>query len=272
MKKLDKRFHLTWGTVLFLMIHLGALLIFVVQVNGVGCLLVFGLFLIRTFSITGGFHRYFAHHSFKTNRFVQFCIAFVGGTCAQKGMLWWVAHHRQHHQHSDTDRDIHSAKCEGFYWAHLGWLLSKEYHDAYDPTLVKDWQRYPELVWLDRNHLLPPILLAAACFASFGWMGLIWGFCLSTVLLYHATFSINSICHLFGTRRYDTGESSKNTWWLSLFTLGESWHNNHHKFPLSSRHGFYWWEVDLTYYGLKLLAWLRVIHDLKVVSPKELTA
>jgi stearoyl-CoA desaturase (Delta-9 desaturase) len=269
MNAIDKRLHWTWGNVLFFTIHLSTLLIFVVGVDWIGCAMALSLFVIRTFSITGGFHRYFSHHSFKTNRFNQFCIAFVGGTCAQKGMLWWVAHHRHHHQHSDTEKDVHSAKCEGFYWAHIGWLLSREYHDAYDPQVVKDWTKYPELVWLDRYHLVPPIILAAACFLAYGWIGLIWGFCLSTVLLYHATFAINSVCHMFGSRRYQTGESSKNTWWLSLFTLGESWHNNHHRFPTSSRHGLYWWEVDLTYYGLKVLSYLGVIHDLKVTSVQE---
>jgi stearoyl-CoA desaturase (Delta-9 desaturase) len=265
-KQIDKRIHITWGNILFFMIHLGTLGIFVIKVDWIGIALALGLFVIRTFSITGGFHRYFAHHSFKTNRFIQFCLAFVGGTCAQKGMLWWVAHHRHHHQHSDTEHDVHSAKCEGFYWAHLGWLLSREYHAAYDPRAVKDWTKYPELVWLDKYHLIPPIMLAVGCFLAYGWVGLIWGFCLSTVLLYHATFSINSVCHMFGKTRYATGESSRNTWWLALFTLGESWHNNHHRFPRSSRHGLYWWELDLTYLGLKALNAVGVIRDLKEVS------
>jgi len=264
MKTIDKRLHLTWAPLLFFAIHLGALLIFVVSVNWIGIAMALGLFIVRAFSITAGFHRYFAHHSYKTNRFIQFCLAFVGGTCGQKGVLWWVAHHRQHHQHSDTDQDVHSAKREGFYWAHIGWLISREYQTAYNPKMAKDWTKYPELVWLDRNHLLPPAVLAVICFLAYGWMGLIWGFFLSTVLLYHSTFSINSVCHLFGSRRYGTGESSRNTWWLSLFTLGESWHNNHHQFPQSSRHGLFWWEIDLTYYGLRLLSLLGIVRDLKV--------
>ncbi len=261
---LDKRFHLTWGTTLFIAIHIGALLVFVVTVNWIGICLMLALFMIRMFAITAGFHRYFAHHSFKTNRVVQFCLAFVGGTAAQKGVLWWVAHHRHHHIHSDTDQDIHSAKREGFYWSHIGWMLSREYHATYNPKMVKDLLKYPELVWLDRNHLLPPILLAIACYAGFGWMGLIWGFFLGTVLLYHATFAVNSFCHMFGTRRYQTGESSRNTWWLSIFTFGENWHNNHHHAPKSARHGLYWWELDLTYYGLKILSFMGIVRELKV--------
>lgn len=263
---LDKRFHLTWGTGAFVGIHLGALLVFMVGLDVIGLVMMVGLFFIRLFSITAGFHRYFAHHSYKTNRFFQFCLAFVGGTAGQKGVLWWVAHHRHHHLHSDTDHDIHSAKREGFYWSHIGWMLSREYHAAYNPKMVKDLIKYPELVWLDRNHLLPPLLLAILCFLAHGWVGLVWGFLLGTVLLYHATFAVNSFCHMFGSRRYQTGESSRNTWWLSLFTLGENWHNNHHRFPKSSRHGLFWWEMDLTWHGLQLLSFLRIVRDLHVTA------
>jgi stearoyl-CoA desaturase (Delta-9 desaturase) len=246
------------------------LAVFFVKVDKVGIFMLVGLFLVRTFSITGGFHRYFAHHTFKTNRFIQFCLAFIGGTCAQKGVLWWVAHHRHHHRFSDTEKDIHSAKREGFYWSHIGWMLSREYHTSFDPNLVKDLTKYPELVWLDKYHLVPPILLAAACYLSYGLIGLVWGFLLSTFLLYHNTFAVNSFCHTFGSQRYRTNESSKNTWWLSIPTLGEAWHNNHHHLPNSARHGFYWWEIDLTYYTLKLLSLFRIIKGLKVPSQQSL--
>lgn len=267
MRSPDKRIHLTWTTIVFFTIHLGALFVLFVRVDWMGVGLCLGLLMVRAFSITGGFHRYFGHHSYKTNRFFQFCLAFLGGTCAQKGVLWWVSHHRQHHLHSDTEQDVHSAKLEGFYWAHIGWIISREYNARYNRQLVKDWSKYPELVWLDRNHFFPSAFLAGACFLLHGWTGLVWGFFLSTVLLYHATFSINSVCHMFGHRRYGTGESSCNTWWLSLFTLGESWHNNHHHFPQSSRHGLYWWEIDLTYYTLRLLSLLGIVRDLKVATP-----
>lgn len=261
---LDKRFHLTWGTALFVAIHIGALLAIIVSPDWIGISMMLGLFFIRLFAITAGFHRYFAHHAFKTNRFVQFCLAFVGGTAAQKGVLWWVAHHRHHHRHSDTEQDIHSAKREGFYWSHVGWMLSREYHAAYNPKMVRDLLKFPELVWLDVNHILPPVLLAILCFAVHGWIGLVWGFLLGTVLLYHATFAVNSFCHMFGTRPHETNESSRNTWWLSVFTLGENWHNNHHYAPRSARHGLYWWQMDLTYYGLKLMSWMGIVRDLNL--------
>lgn len=261
----------SWTTIVFIGLHLSVLLIFFVKVDWIGLAMLGGLFVLRAFSITAGYHRYFAHHSFKTNRFFQFCLAFIGGTAAQKGVLWWVAHHRHHHIHSDTAQDVHSAKQEGFYWSHIGWILSKEYQSAYNPEIVKDLTKYPELVWLDKNHFLPSALLATFCFIIHGWIGLIWGFFLSTVLLYHTTFAINSVCHIFGSQRYATAESSRNTWWLSLLTLGESWHNNHHRFPQSSRHGLLWWEIDLTYYVLKLLSFLGIVRSLKVAVPTKQT-
>lgn len=269
---LDKRFHLTWGTLLFVAVHVGALSAFVVYPSWPGIVLMAALFFIRMFAITGGYHRYFAHHSFKTNRIFQFCLAFIGGTAAQKGVLWWVAHHRHHHLYSDTDKDIHSAQREGFYWSHLGWLLSREYHDEYDPKMVKDLSKFPELVWLDKNHLFPPIFLAITCFLTLGLVGLVWGFFVGTVLLYHFTFSINSVCHMFGTRRYATSESSRNTWWLSFFTLGENWHNNHHQFPRSARHGLYWYEIDVTYYAIRILSFLGMASDIKLIDAAKIKA
>lgn len=269
----DKGLHWTWTTFSILAIHLGALLIFVVRPDAIGIAMCVGLFVIRGFCITAGYHRYFAHHAFRTNRPFQFLLAFIGGTCAQKGVLWWVAHHRHHHMHSDTELDIHSAQRDGFYWSHFGWMISKEYLEAYNPHIVRDWTRYPELVWLDKNHLVPPALLALLCYLLHGWVGLIWGFFLSTVLVNHITFSINSVCHMFGSRRFETGESSRNTWWLCLASLGESWHNNHHKFPGSSRNGLYWWEIDVTYLALKVLAAIGIVKGLKVpvISPTENT-
>lgn len=268
-KSLNKEFHLTWGTLLFIIIHLSCLLVFVVPVDTTGIIMLISLFLIRTFSITAGYHRYFAHRSFKTNRLFQFCLAFIGGTCGQKGVLWWVAHHRHHHKHSDTENDIHSAKQEGFYWSHIGWMISREYHAAYNPKLVKDLEKYPELVWLDKFHLFPPLILAVACFAFHGWIGLVWGFLLSTVALYHNTFSVNSVCHMFGRKDFQTGESSRNNWLLALPTLGESWHNNHHRFPMSARSGLKWWQVDITFAVLKILSWLKIVRAIKVVDQNK---
>jgi stearoyl-CoA desaturase (delta-9 desaturase) len=261
-KALDKSLHIHWTSLIFLGLHAACLLVFVVGVDWGALALCAGLFLVRKFGITAGYHRYFSHRSYKTSRFFQFCLACLGGSAGQKGALWWAAHHRHHHRHSDTELDVHSAKREGFYWSHIGWVLSREY-TAYDAAQVKDFAKYPELVWLDKYYYVPPMLLAIACFLLHSWSGLVWGFFVSTVVLYHTTFAINSCCHLFGGQRYQTGESSRNSFWLALLTLGEGWHNNHHHYPLSARQGFFWWEIDLSYYGLKLLSWLRVIWDLQ---------
>jgi stearoyl-CoA desaturase (delta-9 desaturase) len=240
------------------------------------------MFFTRKFGITGAFHRYFSHRSYKTSRFFQFCLAFLGGAAAQKGALWWAAHHRHHHKHSDTPTDIHSAKLEGFYWSHVGWVLSKEYEE-YDSNVVRDLNKFPELVWLDKYIFIPPVAAALFCFIvghfwlGNAWMGLVVGFFISTVILYHTTFSINSLCHMFGSRRYETGEESKNSLWLAILTMGEGWHNNHHHYPLSCRQGFFWWELDITYYILLGLEKLGLVWDLqappkRMLQPEAMTA
>lgn len=248
-------------------------------------LLCVGLFLIRKFGITGGYHRYFSHRSYKTSRWFQFVLAWLGGMSAQKGALWWAAHHRHHHQHSDQEDDVHSVKQQGFYWAHVGWILAPDYND-YDAKRVKDLTKFPELVFIDKFHFIPPVTLAIATYvfgllmtgtAMGGLMYFLWGFCLSTVILYHTTFAINSFCHLLGSRRYETGESSRNSFILAILTLGEGWHNNHHYYPHCARQGFFWWEIDPTYYVIKLLKFVRIVHEIKepnarVLEGKEATA
>ncbi|MGI9241583.1 MAG: acyl-CoA desaturase, partial [Verrucomicrobiales bacterium] len=259
---------LTLGSILFFILHGLALLAFFVGVSWTAILLCLGMFVIRMFGITGGFHRYFSHRSFKTSRVFQFLLAWLGTSAGQKGALWWAAHHRHHHKHSDTPDDLHSAKEHGFYWSHVGWILSPEYVD-YDAKAVRDLSKFPELRWLDKWHILPPLTLAIAIYAIFGLQGFIWGFCVSTVFLYHATFAINSFCHVFGKKRFETGEESKNSFWLAIPTLGEGWHNNHHHYPSSTRQGIYWWEFDPTFYVLKVLSWVGVVWDLRPPSQER---
>jgi len=228
------------------------------------------LYFFRMFWITGGYHRYFAHKSYKTSRVFQFVIAFMAQTSAQKGALWWAAHHRHHHRHSDTPADPHSMKLYGFWYSHLGWIVGPDYKET-DYKIIGDYAKYPELMWLNKYYLVPPLMLALTCmalggivdggginamFSAAGFSALFIGFFLSTVITYHGTFSINSIMHKFGNQRYSTGDESKNSLWLALLTLGEGWHNNHHYYEVASRQGFFWWEVDITYYGLKMLSWL----------------
>lgn len=274
---MSRSLSITLAGVFFIVVHLACLTVFWTGINLEAVGLCAFMFVIRKFGITGGFHRYFSHRSYKTSRFFQFCLAFLGGTAAQKGALWWAAHHRHHHKHSDTDQDLHSAKREGFYWSHIGWVLSKEYED-YDPNVVRDLNKFPELIWLNKYIFIAPVLAGSFCllvghfWLGSAMMGLVVGFFISTVILYHTTFAINSLCHMFGTRRYETAEESKNSFWLAIVTMGEGWHNNHHHYPLSARQGFFWWEIDITYYILLGLEKLKIVWDLKAPPQRMLHA
>ncbi len=250
--------------------HLGCLGVFLVGVSQLDLLLCAGSYLLRMFAITAGYHRYFAHRSYKTSRVFQFAMACLGCTAMQRGPLWWAAHHRHHHTHSDTTEDIHSPRRRGFWWSHMGWVLVGDHADT-DWDRVRDLSACPELRWLERFTFLPPILLACACFLVGGWSGLVWGFCVSTVFVYHGTFAINSFGHILGSRRYATADESRNNWLLALFTLGEGWHNNHHHYPGAANQGFFWWEIDITYYGLRLLCLLGIIWDLRKPPAQVLT-
>jgi stearoyl-CoA desaturase (Delta-9 desaturase) len=248
----------------FLIFHVAALSVFWVKFHWwypVACLLLYG---VRMFFVTAGYHRYFSHRSFKTSRWFQFVIAFMAMSSSQKGVLWWAAHHRHHHRFSDEDEDVHSPTLFGFFWAHIGWILSDKYNDT-RLHYVGDFAKYPELRWLDKYYLVAPTVLGVGIWLIGGWGLFAWAFCLSTVMLWHGTFTINSLSHLFGNRRYETTDTSRNNWLLALVTLGEGWHNNHHHYMAAARQGFYWWEVDITYYGLKLLASLGLIRDLRQV-------
>jgi stearoyl-CoA desaturase (delta-9 desaturase) len=219
------------------------------------------LYVIRMFFITAGYHRYFAHKSFRTGRGMQFALAFGGLTAAQQGPLWWAAHHRAHHRYTDTDRDPHTP-VRGFWWSHAGWILSGQYGGT-NFDAIRDFAKYPELRFLDRHDWIGPWSLGVASFLIGGWSGLFVGFFGSTVLLWHATFSVNSFAHVFGRRRYDTNDTSRNSLGVALLTGGEGWHNNHHHYPLSARQGFYWWEIDTTYAVLRVLERIGLVHDLR---------
>jgi stearoyl-CoA desaturase (Delta-9 desaturase) len=246
----------------FFAVHLAALGVFWVPFAWKWVGLCLALYLLRMFAVTAGYHRYFSHRTFRTSRAFQFLLALVGTTAMQKGPLWWAAHHRHHHLHSDDPFDLHSPARQGFWWAHVGWILSTE-HDATAYDRVPDLARFPELAWLNRWHHLPGVALAAGLFLAGGLPALVWGFFLSTVLTWHVTFAINSLTHMIGRRRYATSDDSRNSLVLALLTLGEGWHNNHHYYMASTRQGFFWWEIDVAYYLLRLLAALGVVWDLR---------
>jgi stearoyl-CoA desaturase (delta-9 desaturase) len=223
------------------------------------------------FGITAGFHRYFSHRTFQLNRFWQFCLAFLGMTSAQKGVLWWSAHHRHHHKYSDQPEDLHSPIQRGFWWSHMGWILASEYSATrYDQ--IKDMTKFPELVWLNRNQYMPTMLYAMALAFAFGPVGLFYGYFLSTVLLWHGTFAINSIMHVFGKRVYDTTDDSRNSMLLAIATMGEGWHNNHHYYPGTAMQGFRWWQFDPSYYILWLGEKLGIVQNLRRVPSRVVAA
>jgi stearoyl-CoA desaturase (Delta-9 desaturase) len=246
----------------FFLVHFACVLAFFVPFSWWYVALAVGLYYFRMWGITGGFHRYFSHRSYKTSRVFQFVLAWVGTMCLQKGVLWWAAHHRAHHRYSDTDQDIHSPTMRGILWAHVGWIISTAY-DEVDWERIKDFSKYPELRWLERHYLVPYLTMCAALLAIWGWPGLVWGGFVSTTILWHGTFTINSLSHVFGKVRYETTDTSKNNFVLALITMGEGWHNNHHYYQASANQGFFWWEVDMTYYTLVVLEKLGIVWDVK---------
>jgi len=270
-----------WARVLpFIGMHLACLAVLWVGASPIAVGTAAALYLLRMFAITGFYHRYFSHRTFKTSRAAQFAFAVLGASAVQRGPIWWAAHHRHHHAHSDKPGDVHSPSQRGFVWSHMVWFLSRR-HFAPDLGRVRDLLKFPELRWLDRFDILVPFLLALGLLLLGRWLGtshpelgtsgaqmLVWGFFVSTVACYHGTYTINSLCHVWGRRRYATGDESRNNWLLALVTLGEGWHNNHHRYPMSVRQGFYWWEIDITYYVLRGLAAVGLVWDLKPV-PRE---
>lgn len=261
----------------FVAMHVACIGVIWVGVSPIALIVAAILYAVRMFALTGFYHRYFSHRTFKTSRPVQFVFALIGASCVQRGPLWWAAHHRHHHRHTDTPQDPHSPRVHGFLWSHIGWFLTPRNFRT-DLSRVPDLAKFPELRWLDRYDIAIPVVLAACLYGlgvllhhvapglgTTGGQMLIWGFFVSTVVLFHATVTINSLAHTFGSRRYDTNDDSRNNVWLALLTFGEGWHNNHHFFPGSSRQGFRWYQVDMTWYGLKLMSALGLVSGLKPV-------
>jgi len=252
-----------YGRVLvFVGIHMMGLFIVQTGIRWEWVILALASYYLRMFAVTAGYHRYFAHRAFKTSRVLQFGLAFFAMTSAQKGVLWWAAHHRHHHKHSDGKKDVHSPIQTGFWFSHVGWILTKGSQRT-DFDQVKDLARYPEIALLDRYYLIPPTVYAVLMYALWGFPGLIWGFFIPTIVLYHCTFFINSLTHMFGRVRYASNDGSKNSFLLAVLCCGEGWHNNHHYYQSAVNQGWFWWEVDLSYYILTMLSWIGVVWDLR---------
>src|SRR6476620_3307332 len=252
----------------FFLVHVLCFAFIFTGITTTALLLFVAMFFGRAFFVTAAYHRYFSHKSFKLNRFWQFVFAFMAEPTAQKGVLWWASNHQTHHRYSDTDRDLHSPR-KGFWWSHVGWILA----DRYKPTDydgIKDFAKFPELRFLNRFDWIAPWSFGVAAFLIGGWSGLVVGFFWSTVLLWHSTFLVNSAAHVFGRRRYDTDDTSRNSLLIALLTGGEGWHNNHHHYQASARQGFFWWEIDPTWYVLKAMSWVGIVRDLKVPPARVL--
>tara|TARA_B100000686_G_scaffold168123_1_gene175560 strand:+ start:4726 stop:5634 length:909 start_codon:yes stop_codon:yes gene_type:complete len=263
----------------FFFLHIACLNVFWVGFSYTAFFLAGSLYFLRMFAITGFYHRYFSHRAFKTSRWVQLIFAIIGASSAQRGPLWWAAHHRHHHRYSDSPEDIHSPVQSGFFWSHMFWFTNRSNFKT-KSHLISDLNHFPELQWIDRFDIVIPVILGVHLFITGeifqnyfpeletnGPQLLVWGI-ISTVFLFHATCSTNSIAHLFGTKRYKTGDSSRNNFWIALLTLGEGWHNNHHHYPSSVQQGFYWWEIDVTYWILFIMSKLGLVWGLRLVPNK----
>ena len=255
------------NVVVFWTVQASALLVFAVAFHWSLAALGVASHFIRMLGITLGFHRQLAHRSFRTARPTRFFWARLGTSAMQKGPLWWAGNHVYHHRFADRAGDPHSPQLAGFYRAHIGWFLDDMTHDRSDPQnpVCQEFSAYPEMRFLDRFYALPPLALAAGLFLAGGWPWLVWGFCVPTVTLAHATFAINTVNHLWGSRRFATPDDSRNNLWTALLTLGEGWHNNHHRFPRAARNGLYWWEIDPTWWTIRALAALGLAWDVQPV-------
>lgn len=264
-------------TIPLIFLHVGCLGVITAGSSATAIFTAIALYWIRMFAVTAFYHRYFSHRTFKTSRTVQFIFALVGSSSVQRGPLWWAAHHRQHHKETDTEADVHSPTVRGFLWSHMGWIASTK-NMATDYSKVKDFEEFPELRFINRFDWLAPTFLFIGLYLlgeyfalaypqlqTNGWQLVVWGFFISTAILFHATASINSIAHIWGSKRYVTGDDSRNNPLLAFITLGEGWHNNHHMYSHCARQGFFWWEYDLTYYLLLLMQHLGLVYDIKPV-------
>lgn len=256
--------------------HLGALAAFFTGVSAATLAVAGVLYLVRGLGITAGYHRLLAHRSYQTSRVVQFLLALAGSLAVQGGPLWWVAHHRSHHRHTDAEGDVHSPVRRGFWQSHMGWMMSTAAFQE-KGTNARDLHRFPEIKWLQRLYVpliagqgLALYVLGAALAAAFPHWGtsglqmLVWGLFVTTVLTWHITFAVNSVCHTWGRRPHATGDASTNHPLVGLLAYGEGWHNNHHMYPFSARHGLLWWQIDLTWWLLKGLEKLRLVRGLKL--------
>lgn len=228
-----------------------------------GYVALFGInYFLGMFFITAGYHRYFSHRSYKLGRWGQLFFAFMAQASAQKGILWWAANHRDHHIHSDEEEDLHSPVQRGFWYSHMGWIFDPS-TQGYNPKKIADFGKFPELRFLDKYHWIPTAVVGLAILAIGGLSAFVWGYLFTIICLYQASYCVNSLAHVYGSRRFETTDHSRNNFWLAIITLGEGWHNNHHHCKSSCRQGYKWYEIDMTFYLLNVLSWVGIVKDIR---------
>lgn len=219
-----------------------------------------------TLGITVGFHRFLTHRSFRSPKWMEYFLSWLGSLSWQGGPIKWVATHRLHHQYSDEDEDPHTP-LHGFFWSHALWCFKFDPH--FDP--YKKYSQYAQDLARDRGHVfiekttgLWQFVLAGALYAWGGWPCVVWGVFLRLVYSYHITWFVNSASHIWGYRNYETTDGSRNLWWVALLSFGEGWHNNHHAYPRSARHGLKPWEIDASWYIIKVMSWFGLARDIRL--------
>jgi stearoyl-CoA desaturase (Delta-9 desaturase) len=256
--------------VIFWIVQASALLVFFVPFRWAYVGLWAASHFLRALGLTLMYHRYYAHRAFKMNRGARFVWTLIGTMAMQKGPIWWAGHHVTHHKFADREGDPHSPMVSGFYYAHVGWFLHDTRFDQLEATnpVVRDFSSVPEIAWLEKYFFIPPAVMAAALYFYGGSPWLVWGFCLPTMTLAHATFCINTVNHLVGSRRFETPDDSRNNALTAFFAVGEGWHNNHHRYQRAARNGFYWWEFDLTWYTMRLMSLVGLVWDMQAVPER----
>jgi fatty-acid desaturase len=270
---------IAWPSLIWIgVLHLGAMLAFVPEYFSWSALA--ACFVLHW--LTGGigicmtYHRLLTHRSFATRpKALEYLLTAIGCCASEGGPIGWVADHRRHHAHSDQEDDVHSPN-RGFGWAHMLWWMTPditsihtpEYYEKWAPDLYKD----KVLVLLDRFHFVFPLSMFAGLYAIGGMPWLIWGGFVRTIFVLHTTWLVNSATHVWGYRTHETRDTSTNLWWVALLTYGEGWHNNHHAFQTSARHGLRWWELDMTYIAIRLMSFVGLTHSIKMPKVPKATA
>lgn len=255
-------------------IHLIALLAFLPQFFSwsgvaVACAL---WYITGGLGVTLGFHRLLTHRSLEVPKPLEYLLTFLGTLSLQGGPLEWVSTHRKHHAFTDKDGDPHDAN-RGFWWTHVGWLYAS---NKSFPRRVEQERYAPDLFadagyrWMDKYHAALQVALGLALYFVGGWSWVIWGIFVRLVVVYNITWFVNSATHKFGYRNFKTNDLSTNCWWVGLLAWGEGWHNNHHAFPFSARHGMRWFEFDLTWLTIRLLSALKIARDVKLPNVQML--